>query len=383
MLRFCFASTFVVLLLALPGPVPACSLCGAGLREQTPLRLEMEKAQLVVYGKVANPRFNPGGAAGSGTTDLVIEKILKYDQFIAGKQVVELDRYIPIIEPKDPPRFVVFCDIVKGRLDPYLGRQVKSADVLDYLDGAKKVAKDRVEALKYYFRFIDHADAAIADDAFLEFARSNDAEVCAAAKHLDAAKVRALLQSGKTNADRLGLCAFLLGSAGNDKDAELIGKLIEKNDDRSSDALNGLLAGFIELKPRQGWDWACKVLGDGKQSFKTRYAVVNTVRFYQAWKPKETRDEILRCYSVLIEDGDMADIPIEDLRKLQMWDLTDKILGQYGKKSHDAPIRRRTIVRYALCCPLQAARDFVEQVNRVDPGTIRELREGLELEKTP
>jgi len=45
--------------------------------------------------------------------------------------------------------------------------------------------------------------------------------------------------------------------------------------------------------------------------------------------------------------------------------------------------RSRTIVRYALSCPQPAARDFIDRLNRVDAELIRELREGLELEKTP
>ena len=36
--------------------------------------------------------------------------------------------------------------------------------------------------------------------------------------------------------------------------------------------------------------------------------------------------------------------------------LTVAVLAQYGKKSHDAPIVKRSIVRYALSCPREDAR---------------------------
>ncbi len=382
MLRLLFSLS--LFLLALPRPTPACSLCGPGMREQTPLRQEMDKARLVLYGQVANARLTVNGTAGGGVTDFHVAKVLKFDPYIDGKKVIQLDRYIPILDLRDPPRFVLFCDIFKGTLDPYIGKQVQSAAVLDYLAGAKTYqGKGRAEALQYYFRFLDHADDTVALDAFLEFAHSSDAHVGQAAKGLDAAKVRALVQNPKTEPGKLGLFAFLLGACGTKADADLLRGLIAKGDDRAREALGGLLAGYIHLQPRPGWDLTGRILNDAKQDFKTRYAAVGAVRFWYGYSPAETKVEVLRCYNAMIEDSEMADIPIEDLRKWKLWDLTDRILAQYGKPSHDAPIRLRTIVRYALCCPLPQANQFLRRVERDDADMIRELRDGLELERNP
>src|SRR5438132_4894704 len=268
------------LLATLPCPTPACSLCGPGTRTQDTLRQEMERAKIVLYGTAANPRFAQGGLPGAGVTDLHVERILKYDPFIAGKNMIVLERYIPIIDAKDPPRFIVFCDIARERLDAYQGRQVRSKAVLDYLEGAKAYqGKDRTEALKYYERFLDHADETIAEDAFLEFARSTDAEVGAASRHLDPEKLRGLVQNPKITQDRLSLFAFLLGACGKEREANLLRKLLSEPDDRLSEALDGLLAGYINLQPAQGWDMAGKILNDARQPFNARFAVVRTLRF--------------------------------------------------------------------------------------------------------
>jgi hypothetical protein len=375
---------FLCALAALPCPAPACSLCGDRTRQQDTLRQEIERARIVVFGTVANPRFAQGGLPGAGVTDLKIERVVKYDRYLDGKNTIQLDRYIPILDPKDPPRFLVFCDLSRDRLDTYEGRQVRSKAVLDYLEGAKAhQAKGRTEALKYYYRFLDHADETVANDAFLEFARSTDAEVGQVARHLDPDKLRRLVQNPKVTQDRLSLFAFLLGACGKDKDAQLLAKMIREPDDRLRESLDGLLAGFINLQPVQGWDMAGKILNDARQPFKTRYAAVRTLRFYYGWKPAEVKPHVLRSYDKLIEDGELADMPVDDLRRWQLWDLTDKVLAQYGKPSHDAPILQRNIIRYALCCPLPQARTFVERINRQDPDLIRELRESIELETAP
>jgi hypothetical protein len=177
--------------------------------------------------------------------------------------------------------------------------------------------------------------------------------------------------------------AFLLGACGKEREATLLRKLLSEPDERLSEALDGLLAGYINLQPNQGWDMASKILNDARQPFKARFAAVRTLRFYYGWKPAETKAHVLRCYDKLLEDGDLADMPVDDLRRWQLWDLTDKVLAQYGKPSHDAPILKRNIVRYALCCPLPQARPFVDRVNRQDPDLIRELRDALELETAP
>jgi hypothetical protein len=122
-------------------------------------------------------------------------------------------------------------------------------------------------------------------------------------------------------------------------------------------------------------------LNDPDEPFKRRFAVVRTLRFHYGWQPAETKAEVLRCYGKLLEDGSLADMPVDDLCRWQLWDLTDKVLAQYGKPSHDSPILKRNILRYAIACPQPAARAFVETVQRQDPDLVKELREILELEK--
>jgi len=56
-------------------------------------------------------------------------------------------------------------------------------------------------------------------------------------------------------------------------------------------------------------------------------------------------------------------------------------VAQYGKPSHDAPIIRRCILRYALCAPRPEAKRLVDQVRMRDPDLVRELEEGLQLER--
>jgi hypothetical protein len=369
-----------LLLLPLSGRATACSLCGS-LAWRPTLSQEMEPAKVVLYGTLANPRFDnsPGAPPGSGLTDFHIVRVLRSDPALGSTRSLVIPQYLPVLDAKDPPKFVVLCKVSDGKLQPYSGRSIKSEAVLKYVEGALALqGKDRMQALLYYFAFLDHEDETVAGDAFLEFARSSDQEVAQIAPRLPPDRLRRLLQDPKTPAERISLYAFLLGTAGTDRDADLLRDLIVRPTDRTAGALDGLLSGYIHRRPREGWDLVVAILGDSKRPFSQRFAASRTLRFFQNSKPAESRPQVLRALETMLPDGEVADLAIEDLRRWKIWDLTAKVLAQYGRPTHDTPIVRRTIIRYALCCPQPEARQFIAALRRLDPGLVRELEEGLE-----
>ena len=362
------------------GPAPACSLCGSLVTRQT-LRQEMEPAKVILYGTLANPRFDnsPGTPPGAGMTDFHIVRVLRTDPALGDRKALVIPQYLPVVDAKDPPKFVVFCKFADGKIQPSSGRAVKSDALLKYLDGALALqGKDRMQALLYFFPYLDDPDETIAADAFLEFARSSDQEVAQIAPRLPADRLRRLLQDPKTPSERISLYAFLLGTAGTERDADLLRDMILRPTDRTAPALDGLLSGYIHRKPREGWDLVVSILGDSKRPFSQRFAAARTLRFFHNCKPVEARPQVLRGLTVMLADGEVADLAVEDLRRWKIWDLTAKVLAQYGRPTHDTPIVRRTIIRYALCCPQPEARQFVADLRRRDPELVRELEEGLE-----
>lgn len=366
-----------LLLVALPCPAPACSLC-AGIELKLTLRQEAAQAKLILFGPISNPRLNAGT---TGATDLTIDAVLKHDPFIANKKAVELPQYLPVSDPKDPPRYVVFCDIVQNKLDPYRGVPFKSAAAGDYLKGAMALDRtDQGKALLYFAKYLEHPDKEIARDAFMEFAKANDRDIGQIASKLSPERLREWLQNPQTLTERLSLYAFLLGACGGEQDAQLLRGMIQNPTDRNMLALDGVLAGYLQLRPKEAWFEVLGVLQDEKKSFTLRFAVLRTLRFQYGWRPKEVRDQVLVGLKVLIPQGDIADLAIEDLRRWQLWDLTPDVLAQYEKKSHDAPLMRRTIVRYALCCPKPEAATFVGKVRQSDAKLVQEVEDSLKAE---
>ena len=316
---------------------------------------------------------------GAGTTELRVDKVLKLDPRLKGAASITLPRYFTVLNPKEPPRFIALFD---EKLMFFSGRTEYTPAFLDFLVASEAAkGKPRPEALAHFAKYLDSADAAVADEAFLLFAQANDREVLEVAASLKPDVFRKLVKDPRIEPERLSLFAFLLGATGSPADADLLLPLLQKPDDRTAKALEGILSGYILRRPKEGWAWTNATLGDPRASFLMRWGTVRAMRFLHSARPAEYRSQVLHAMGVMIPHGELADVAITDLQKWKQWDHTALILKQYGRSSHAAPIIRNAILRYALSCPLPEARQFIEQRRRTEPQLVRELEEDIKFEQ--
>ena len=371
---------FLLILLLLPCPAPACSLCG-NVARQISLAHEFEQATVVVYGRIANPKLDikPGGLAGTGTTEFHIEKILKDDPAFPKQKIIMLSRYLPILDAKNPPRYAMFFRGAKQGSEPYWGREIASPAILEFIAELQRYRNEPAQMLLKAADHLDDADAAVADEAFLVFAKANDKLIGQTAKQLAPARLRKLLKNAELEPERLSMFAYLLGACGNADDAELLRSLLTTKNpaERNYKAFEGILAGYITIRPKEGWAFAQETLKNEKTSFLLRYASLRTMRFFYNSKPDETAGQVLQGLGSAISHSDISDIAIQDLRQWKRWEHTKLIVACYDQKSHQSPIVKNSIVRYALACPLPEARALVERVRRQDPELVRDLEEEL------
>src|SRR5262249_37683402 len=128
-------------------------------------------ASMVLFGTFQNAKLDPNGDLG-GSTDLVVEAVVKSHDILNGKKTLTLPRYIAS-DPKNPVKYLVFCDVYKGKIDPYRGLALPlNYDMVKYLKGALELDAQKKtvgERLRYFFNYLDNPDADINGDAFREF----------------------------------------------------------------------------------------------------------------------------------------------------------------------------------------------------------------------
>jgi hypothetical protein len=342
-------------------------------------------SKVVLFGKLARsgPEHNDGTKPRTQkTTDLVISGALKGSVFLAGKKVLTLPEKLVLEDAKEGRHFLLFVDVVKGKLEPYRG--LYATKVLgDYLKGLLAIdARDRVGLMRYCFAYLEHQEQRIADDAFHVFLQSADSHVRKVASNLPPGNLRRWIQSEKTPFWRVNFYAYLLGHCGVRKaDAALLRKLLDRST-KESRPVDQILIGYTLLDPRAGAACIHGLIAEPTAEFTIRYGGLRAVRYFCTHGGVLTDNEILEAMSLALAQGDMADLAIEYLRQWKCWKLTEKILPLWYKKPFDLPIVRRSIVRYALQCPDLRAIRFVRQLRQLDSAMVKEIEEILELETT-
>jgi hypothetical protein len=370
----------------------ACPFCGM---QGPTLTGEVGQSKLVLYGQLVNAKEE---ANGDGTTDLLVANVIKND--FAGKKddpladknkTVRLDRYIPGLGANNKYRYLVYCDIFRGKVDPYRTVPVDpEGGMPKYLLGALQLKDESIgKKLRYFFDYLDNPDTEISNDAFKEFANADYKDYQGMAKDLPAERVVGWLKND-TRAFRYGLYSSLLGHCGKPEHAVVLREMLDDPAKRLGSGVDGMLAGYIMLKPKEGWSYARDILKDEKKEFMTRYAALRAVRFLWDLRPDLVpRKDLKEGINFLLDQNDIADLAIDDLRKRQCWDMTDRVLGLRNSKAYEIPIVRRALLRFALNCQdsksksSAAARAYVDEMRKKDAQMVADAEELLKLEETP
>ncbi|HEY8505281.1 MAG TPA: hypothetical protein VIL46_11910 [Gemmataceae bacterium] len=359
----------------------ACPFCSA---QGKTLLGEVTQANLILFGELVNARRDPN-EFNKGSTDLKIEMVVKDHPILAGRKTITLPRYVPP-DPNDATKYLVFCEVYNGKVDPYRGVAVRAdSKIASYLKGAIAVReKPLAEQLKYFFRFLNDPDPDIANDAYTEFGNADYKEYRPMAEELPADVVVGWLKDPNTPASRYGLYGSMLGHCGKPEHAAVLRQLLDDPQRRFSSGMDGMLAGYVMLDPKEGWNYLRGILADPKREFLVRYAGLRAVRFFHDYRPDVVPEEkLVEAVTLLLEQSDIADLPIDDLRKWKRWETADKVFALYDRESHQVPIVKRAVLRFALSCPEsnKKAAELVKRARAEDPERVRDIEELLELER--
>jgi hypothetical protein len=364
----------VTALLAVPAPLWSCPFCNV---EGKTLTQEVDQASMVLYGKLTNANEK------NETTDIVVEQVIKDSPTRGARKTVTLARYIETDDVTSKYRFLVFCDPFNGKIDPYRGLALKADSKLpDYLRSALKVKdKPLAQRLRFFFDYLDSADLEISSDAYKEFGYADYNDFKPIAKDLPAARVIKWLKDPDTPSFRVGLYASMLGHCGKKKDAAVLRALLNDPDRRAGSGIDGILAAYTLLEPKEGWKYIVTVLKDSKEEFMFRYSALRTVRFLHDYRSDVvSKAELVKALTMLLKQEDIADLAIEDLRKWKRWELADEVLGVRKTDAYKLPIVKRAILRYCLQCQGKpAAAAYVAEQTKIDAEAVSEQKELLEL----
>ena len=115
-----------------------------------------------------------------------------------------------------------------------------------------------------------------------------------------------------------------------------------------------------------------------------RYAGLRASRFFHDFRPDlVTKKDLTDGVAQLLNQKDIADLAVEDLRKWGCSDMTDRVLALRSTEAYKTlPIVRRSVLRFSLSFPnVVADAAYVTEQRKTNPQGVAEAEEILKLEQ--
>lgn len=251
---------------------------------------------------------------------------------------------------------------------------------LGYFLRSPNLREPGAKRLEYYSRYLEHADQAIADDAYAEFGRAPFDEVRQVAPTVRARDLRRWLESETTPPERKGLYALLLGLSPEKlapTNAEYLAKRIEgearrevKDDDFRA-GFDGLVGGYLAATGPAGLDRIDELfLRNASAAEGDCRHIVTALRFAHEYLSTIPREQVAESMRLLLERPGFAPGVIVDLARWRDEGSLELVAAQYENPSGDAVATRRAVVGYLLTLDTPAANEQLATLRKRDPEGV-------------
>jgi hypothetical protein len=254
--------------------------------------------------------------------------------------------------------------------------------LLGYFAAAPDLRAPAAKRLAYFVPYLEHAEADIARDAYLEFAHAPYEDVAQVADKFDFAKVRRWLESADVPGERKGFFGLVLGLAKSDKDRAANEKLllerINRDEAEFRSGFDGMLAGYLLLTREKGLKFVeQRFFADGKARHGDVRHAASALRFYFEYGPKKLRDDVARTMARLIDRPEFAAAAVTDLARWEYWQVLEQVAGLFERKEFSHGPTRRAVVGFLKSCPKDEAAAALLRLRSRDPEGVAAAEQAL------
>ncbi len=251
-----------------------------------------------------------------------------------------------------------------------------------YFARAPQMRLPSAERLAYFARYLEHPDALVAEDAYLEFGHAPFDQVSEVAHLLPAERVPTWLADPGVPSYRKGFYGLVLGLADDPRqratNAELLRRRILAPEDDFRAGFDGVLGGYLLLAGPEALDLIeSRYLANPRAADGDVRHALSALRFYREFGrqiPKRRLNEALRQ---LLARPEFAEAATVDLARWQDWDAAEQVAALYRRPEYAQAATRRAIVGYLLACPEPQAAELLAELRGFDPRGVSEAEQIL------
>ena len=253
--------------------------------------------------------------------------------------------------------------------------------LLAHVAAAPANTEPAAERLAWYAARLEHADPAIAADAFTEFGLAPFAAVRDAARAFDAEQLTRWIEEPGIDQRRRGFYGLALGivaaaepdARGRERFVAALRRAAEAPGSDLRAGFDGLLAGIVVAEAEAGLDFlAARGLLDGDTRPGDARHALAVLRFtWENLAATVPRDRVAAATARLLANPAVAADAAVDLARYQDWSAIDAVAALWEPLGRDDPLVRRAVAGYLAACPLPAARGQLDRLRAADPDGVR------------
>jgi hypothetical protein len=241
-----------------------------------------------------------------------------------------------------------------------------------YIAQLSKLPKDGAARLEFFQNYLEDAEEMLARDAYDEFAQAPYATVRALKGKMNHDKILAWIQDGNIPATRRRLYLTMLGICGGAGDIPMLEGLLRSDDRKNKGGLDALIACYLTLRGAEGMPLVEDLyLKNQKAEYADTYAAIMALRFHGTELNVVPKERILTGLHFMLDRPQLADLVIPDLARWEDWSVMARLVKLFKEADEKTSWVRVPVVNYLRACPLPEAKEYIKELEKVDPAAVK------------
>ncbi|MBI2824109.1 MAG: hypothetical protein HYX69_05370 [Planctomycetia bacterium] len=364
---YCWLPLALVAVAMTPTGATACPFCSA---VSMTLAEELKASDAAVIARLVDrpPVADPSGATGApAKSTFEIVKVLKGDKLLAGKKKIEI-LFFGTQEPGT--QFLLYGvdpkDLAWGTPTAMTDRGI------EYMEKIATLADAPAERLAFFQEYLEDEDPLLSGDAYSEFAKAPYADVALLKGRMHHDRLLRWVQDAKVSPSRRGLYFTMIGICGEPEDVPMLEELIRNDDRQTRTALNAMIAAYLTLKGPDGMPLVEDLfLKNDKSEYLDTYSAIVALRFLGQETTIVPKERLVEALKHMLDRPQLADLVISDLARWQDWSAMDKLVALFKNANEESSWVRVPVVQYLRACPDPKAKEYIDELAKIDPDAVK------------
>jgi hypothetical protein len=230
--------------------------------------------------------------------------------------------------------------------------------------------------LVFFQDYLEDKEDMLNRDSFDEFALAPYSDLQAIKGKMQHDKLVDRIQDPQIMPSHRRLYLTMLGVCGGPADLPVLEKLLRSDDQKFKMGLDATVACYLTLKGADGLPLVEDLFLKTKQKeeFTDIFSVVMALRFIgQQEQSVIPRDKIVAAMRLVLDHPRLADQAVMDLARWQDWSVMDRLVALFKSPDPEtASWVRIPVVNYLRACPLPKAKQYIEELRKVDPQAVEQ-----------